>query len=120
MHPVANEVPVSTEQILELLRPYAVPGFTGQVRVPVRVKPEAALDLEFGPAQVTESQGTGSRARSQPWAEINSREPTEREMKVAVKLAENASRFKLGMKITAIVAYFGDGGMNRFDLEMIG
>ena len=120
----ANEVPVSTERILEELKKYAVPGFTGRVRIPVRVMPEAALDVEFGPAEVLESQPVGTakvpfdvRVFDPPGHRL----PTERELLVRQKLAENAHKFKLGMRVTAVIGHFDkNGNLNRFDLEMVG
>jgi hypothetical protein len=47
MHPVANTVEVSTEKILEAFERAAVPDFTGQVKVHVRVLPTAGNEVEF-------------------------------------------------------------------------
>ncbi len=47
MHPVANAVEVSTEKILEAFEKAAVPEFTGQVKVHVRVLKTAAHEIEF-------------------------------------------------------------------------
>lgn len=47
MHPVANAVEVSTDKILEAFEQAAVPDFTGQVKVHVRVLPTAGQEVEF-------------------------------------------------------------------------
>ncbi len=47
MHPVANAVEVPTDKILEAFEKAAVPDFTGQVSVHIRLLPTAAHEVEF-------------------------------------------------------------------------
>jgi hypothetical protein len=49
MHPVSNQVPVPIDQIEHELLAIAKRRFTGEVRLSLRVKPEAALSGEIGP-----------------------------------------------------------------------
>ena len=77
--------------------------------------------MEFGPAQARESQGVGPRPSIAPsWREMqHPDEPTERQLQVAAKLAENADRFRLGMRVTGVTVFFDDGKIRRFDLETV-
>jgi hypothetical protein len=121
MHPVANQVPVPVEAIAKELIAYAIPGFTGSRTVHLRVREDAGLCVDFIPAGI-EAQGTGRPPAAAPsWRAVSGhREPTERELKVKQKLAENMHKFQIGMKLTAVVAHFIDGNLNRFDLVTVG
>src|SRR6266853_6417692 len=108
-HPVANEVPVPTEAIERELKRYAVPGFTGRRIVHLRVRPEAALSVEILPEAV-ETQRIGDRkGMVSPETVFDHREPTERELIVKQLLSANDYRFRLGMRLTAVVGDFTDG-----------
>lgn len=125
MRPVANEVLVPVDRAFRELRRFARPGFTGQARLPIRVKSEAALDVEFGPVQALESQpGTtgGNAIHSPSFRQVfeGGSELTERELRLSEKLNENACRLKLTMNVTAIIGHFKDGTLNTFSLEMVG
>jgi hypothetical protein len=124
MHTVASEVIVPVDRAFAQLRRYARPGFTGKARLPIRVRSEAALDVEFGPVEWEESQGVrnGQSVMSPSFQQVfeNHSEPTERELRVQEKLAENAPRLKLRVAVTAIVGHFKDGVLNGFNLEGVG
>ncbi|MGH9501649.1 MAG: hypothetical protein ACRD20_02230 [Terriglobales bacterium] len=47
MHPVANAVEISTDEIREAFEKAAVPEFTGQVKVHIRLLPTAAHEVAF-------------------------------------------------------------------------
>src|SRR5260370_37981789 len=98
MHPVANEVAVPTEAIERELLGFAERRYADRVRLPLRVKPEAALAVEVLPAEATETQRPGD---AKPFISPNlfrPTAPTERELIVKHLLAANAYRFRLGMR----------------------
>lgn len=121
MHPVANAVQVSTEVIEKELCAFAKPGFTGSRKVFIRVLPTAALEVDFLAAGV-ETQGAQPKSIQSPTLHEmeHPQELTPRQLKVRQKLRENAHKFTLGMKLTAVVGHFTDGNLNRFDLETVG
>jgi hypothetical protein len=119
-HPVANEVPVPTEAIERELKRYAVPGFTGRRIVHLRVRPEAALAVEILPEAI-ETQRIGDRNRMvSPGDVFERREPTERELIVRQLLAANDYRFRLSMRLTAVVGDYTDGKLLRAQWVTVG
>jgi hypothetical protein len=120
MHPVANEVEVSTEQVEKYLLQWAKPGYTGQRRIFVKVLAEAGTQVVFVPT------GNEVQRTKEPSQPISPRLfgdqslPTERETMVRVGIAQNKHRFRLGMKLTAVVANFQDGRLMGFEWETVG
>lgn len=121
MHPVANEVEVSTEEVERYLLQWAKPGYTGQRKVFVRVLAEAGSQVVFIPAG-NEVQRAKSGEPISPRNIFGSQpvEPTEREIMVRVGIAQNKHRFRLGMKLTAVLAHFVDGKLTGFEWETVG
>jgi|ERR1700683_3234189 len=121
MHPVANEVEVSTDQVERYFLQWAKPGFTGQRKVFVRVLPEAGLKVEFIPTG-NEVQRARSSENRTPENLFNGRlhEPTERETLVSVGIVQNRHRFRIGMRLTAVLGHFVDGKLTGFEWETIG
>jgi len=109
MHPVANEVPVPTDQVETALLALAERRFTGRARLALRVRPEAALAVELLPPEATESQRIGDKAPQLSPELFRNGEASTRELKVKQLLISNAYRFRLGMKLTAVVCDFKEG-----------
>ena len=120
MHPVANEVEVSIEEVERYLLKWAKPGFTGQRKVFVRVLPEAGTKVIFLPAgnQIDRPESRVSLSPENLFE--RSSQPTERELMVSVQLAQNKYRFRIGMKLTAVLAHFVDGKLKGFEWETVG
>lgn len=121
MHPVANEVEVSTEEVERYLLQWAKPGYTGQRKVFVRVLPEAGAQVTFIPTG-NEVQRAKSQEAISPGLSFGSTpvQPTEREIMVRVGIAQNKHRFRIGMKLTAVLANFQDGKLMGFEWETVG
>lgn len=116
----AKELLIPIDRAFRSLKEGARPGFTGQVRVPISIRQEAALAVEFGPAEITESQRVGAVHRCIPDLFRTDGELTERELKVKKQLQENRFEVKLILRTRALIGHFKDGEMNGFDLEMVG
>ncbi len=121
MHPVVNEVEVSIEEVERYLLKWAKPGFTGQRKVFVRVLPEAGSKVIFLPAG-NQIDRPDSKTSLSPEGifDRSSGQPTERELMVSVQLAQNKYRFRIGMKLTAVLAHFVDGKLKGFEWETVG
>jgi hypothetical protein len=109
MHPVANEVDISTQKIEEVFCQKAVPGFTGSVTAHIRVLPTAAQEIEF-------------RFETNKVLQIEKNSDPEtpnvtnaRVYSVRRAIAENAQLFRLGTKITGVVAHFKDGTLLKLN-----
>jgi hypothetical protein len=120
MHPVANEVEVSTEQVEKYLLQWAKPGYTGQRRVYVKVLAEAGSQVVFIPSGNEVQRTKAPPSEMSPNVFGDSNLPTERETMVRVGIAQNKHRFRLGMKLTAVLANFVDGRLMGFEWETVG
>jgi hypothetical protein len=116
MHPIGNEIEVPTDQVEREFKKRARPGFTGQVRLTTRVRPDAAAAVEFIPEE-REVQGSRAETRS---PELFLDRPTEREMEVSAKIIQNRHKFRLGMQLTQIVGNFKDGHLNTIEFITVG
>jgi len=112
MHPVSNQVEIPTEQIEQALVSRAVPGFTGSVTIGVRVLPTAALEIEY-PIETRTVQQIGVTRDLLP-AITN-----ERVARVRRMLAENAAKFRLGTKLSAIVGNFKNGELSSLEIKEV-
>lgn len=117
MHIVANEVEVPTEEVERYLLRWAKPGYTGQRTIHVRVLPEAGLHVAFFPYGNEVQRIKGQNGSMSPLGIFSSQptEPTEREIMVKVGIAQNKHRFRLGMKLTQVLANFQDGRLMGFE-----
>jgi hypothetical protein len=120
MHPVANEVPVPTDGIERELLVLAEKKFHGRARLTLRVKPEAALSVEVLPPAATETQRIGDRAQNASPELFTSGQPTTRELIVRQFVTANAYRFRLGMKLTAVICDFDHGRLCSAQWETVG
>ena len=120
MHPVANEVEVPTDEVERYLMQWAKPGYTGQREIHLRVLPEAGLQVQFIPVG-NEVQRAKSEASHSPENLFGpAHEPTERQLMVRVGLSQNKHRFRIGMKLTRVLAHFQDGKLMGFEWGTIG
>ncbi len=121
MHPVANEVDVPTEEVERYLMQWAKPGYTGQREIHLKVLPEAGLQVQFIPMG-NEVQRTKENENRSPELRFGDRpsQPTEREIMVRVGIAQNKHRFRIGMKLTRVLAHFQDGKLMGFEWGTIG
>jgi hypothetical protein len=117
-HPVANEVAVSVEQIEKYLLEWAKPGVNGQRKIHIRVLPDAGSQVLFFPTgrEITKADQS---AHISPELRFGS-DLTEREKLVHARLTEYQDRFRIGMKLTAVVANFMDGRLMGFEWETAG
>lgn len=122
MHPVANEVEVPTDEVEKYLMQWARPGYTGQREIHLRVLPEAGLKVQFIPTGNEIQRTKGDAPTCSPELNFGSRsmEPTERETMVRVGLARNKHRFRIGMRLTRVLANFQDGKLMGFEWGTIG
>jgi hypothetical protein len=120
MHPVANEVPVPTDGVERELLALAEKKFHGRARLVLRVKPEAALAVEVLPPATFESQRIGDRAANLSPDIFGSGQPNTRELIVRQFVTANAYRFRLGMKVTAVVCDFDRGRLCSAVWEGVG
>lgn len=114
MHPVAYEVDVPTERVERYLLQWAKPGFTGQRTIFLRVRSEAGLAVEFFAEGNEVDKVQGPRPNLTPPI-FGKGDPTEREMEVGAKIAQNKHRFRIGTKLTRIVAHFVDGRLKQLE-----
>ena len=119
MHPVANEVEVPTDEVERYLMQWARPGYTGQREIHLRVRPEAGLQVEFIVVG-NEVQRIKAEPSRSPEGLFGQTEPTERQLMVRVGLAQNKHRFRIGMKLTRVLAHFQDGKLMGFEWGTIG
>jgi hypothetical protein len=105
MHPVPNEVPVPPDQVEMVMLVFAERKFTGRVRIPLRVKPEAALAVEVMPPEAIET-GRGKCISPQLFHKDM---PSREALLIREMLRSNAHHFKLGMKLTEILCEFEEG-----------
>jgi hypothetical protein len=120
MHPVANEVQVPTEGVEAALRPYVLRRFTGRVRVPLRVKPEAALCVEVLDPEAFETSRVGEKSDLAPDDVFDSTNAKAREMVARQFLREHAHRFRLRMNLTHIVCDLKEGRLNSAQWITVG
>ena len=118
MHPVANEVEVPTEQMEKYLMECVRKRFTGQCKIHIRVLQEAGEQVVFFPTG-REIDRVGFKRCISPPLEFGSG-PIELEQIVQKKLAENKDRFRLGMRLHAVLANFVDGRLMGFEWETVG
>ena len=108
MHPVANQVPVPTNQIERELLAMARRRFTGRVKLSLRVKPEAALSVELLDPETTETQRLGDNPLRSPDC-FPGTESTEHELTITRWLHQNADRFRLVVKPSTVICDFKEG-----------
>lgn len=120
MHPVANEVPVPTDGVERELLLLAERKFHGRAKLVLRVKPEAALSVEVMPPATIESQRIGDRPQNSSPQLFVSGETTTRELIVRQFVVANAYRFRLGMKLTAVICDFDHGKLCNAQWEAVG
>jgi hypothetical protein len=118
MHPVSNEVDVSTEQVEKYLMECVRKRFTGQCKIHARVLEEAGQQVVFIPTG-REIDKVGTKRSAIPPLDFGTG-PIELEKIVQVKLAENKDRFRLGMRLHAVLANFVDGRLMGFEWETVG
>lgn len=121
MHPVANEVDVPTDQVERYLLQWAKPGYTGQREIYLRVLPEAGLHVEFVASgnEIQRAKGNEMRSPQLNFSHLPS-EPSERELMVRAGLAQNKHRFRIGMKLTRVLANFQDGKLMGLEWGTVG
>jgi hypothetical protein len=119
MHPVANEVPVPTDQIERELLAMSQRRFTGRVRLSLRVKPEAALAVELLPPHTTETQRPGERPLRSPDV-FPGPESTERALLISRFLHQNAERFRLVVKPAVVTCDFKEGTLGNVVWDTLG
>jgi hypothetical protein len=120
MHPVANEVQVPTEGVEDALRPFVLRRFTGRVRVPLRVKPEAALCVEVLDPEAIETTRLNEKKNIAPDDVFDSANARAREMVAHQFLREHAHRFRLRMNLTHVVCDLKDGRLNSAQWITVG
>jgi hypothetical protein len=119
MHPVANQVLVPIDQVERELLAIARRRFTGQVRLSLRVKPEAALCVEVLAPETTERLRPGDRPLRSPDI-FPGPEATERDLLVSRFLHENADRFRLIVKPAQLICNFKEGTLGDTVWETAG
>ena len=121
MYPATNEVQVPTEGVEAALRPFVLKRFTGRVRVPLRVKPEAGLDVEVLEPEATETTRIGEPLRNYaPDDVFSSASAQARDLILRQCFRENEYRFRLGMKLTHILCDFKEGRLNSAQWVTVG
>jgi hypothetical protein len=109
MHPVANQVEISTEKIEEKFCQEARPGFTGSVLARIRILPTAAHEVEF----------TFETKRVLQLAKNDEPETPHvtnaRVASVRRALAENAKLFRLGTALLGVEGHFVDGELRKLN-----
>jgi hypothetical protein len=114
MHTVASEVELPTDQLQAELERRAVPGFTGQVTIWLRVKPEAAASVWFTTEEREVKVAGKQRCISPPFDGANP--PTERQMKVRAEIARERHRFRLAVSLSKVIGDFVDGDLRKIEL----
>lgn len=110
MHPIANQVEIPTEQIEAALIARAVPGFKGSVSIGVRVKREAGLEVEFPIETRCFHQVNVTKDLAMPTI------TNERVSRVRRMLMEHAHLFRLGTKLSQLVAHFDNGELQKLEV----
>jgi hypothetical protein len=118
MHPVANEVEVSTEQVEKYLLDCVKRRFTGQCKIYARVLEEAGHQVIFVPLS-NEIDRVGKERPAIPPLDFGTG-AGELEKLVHRKLEENRDRFRIGMRLRAVLANFVDGRLMGFEWETLG
>ena len=117
MHTIASEIEVPTSQVEAELERRAVPGFTGQVTVWLRVRPEAAASVWFT-TEEREVKAVGRQRCISPPFDPGA-PPTDRQMKVRAELAQQRHRFRLAISLSKVVGDFVDGELRKIEFVTV-
>ncbi len=110
MHDTRNTVQISPDEIERILTARAVPDFTGNVSIEIRVLPTAGQEVEFK-AEI-ESHAPLSRSQEKAAPIISN----DRVYAVREAIRANAHRFVIGTRIVAVKASFLRGELKSFKI----